>query len=318
MTATAPFPDFFLPAPGEPAVPFKVWEQMFKNYCLVIDVDGLNWTEARQRALLLHCLGTEGQRIFYTLPETRATLAALHGYFMPKVNVVVERHTFRKRVQLADESIIQYVTALRRLVATCEFAICDDMMRDPLVEHFANPRIRERLLLKEKLTLEQATTIASQMESAGEQAKCMTSVKSSLPVHAVQVQGKGKSSHTGMHVRAHLQVILPPVTLLLQIPAQVFVVGPTSIWLMHRNAPRLQSCVKPATRRDILRVCVGLLNRLIACVKSKYRNILCYCCNSQSPQQNYIALGTFMLGNCKRQLNLQWIREPQCQFCQNA
>ena len=85
------------------------------------------------------------------------------------------------------------MTALRRLVAACEFASSDDMIRDQLVEHVANPRIRERLLLKEKLTLEQATTIASQMESAGEQAKCMTSVKSSLPVHAVQVQGKGKS-----------------------------------------------------------------------------------------------------------------------------
>ena len=165
-------------------------------------MDGLHWTEARQRALLLHCLGTEGQRIFYTLPETRATLAALHGYFMPKVNVVVERHTFRKRVQLADESIIQYVTALRRLVATCEFASCDDMIRDQLVEHVANPRIRERLLLKEKLTLEQATTIASQMESAGEQAKCMTSVKSSLPVHAVQVQGKGKSRQPYRNARS--------------------------------------------------------------------------------------------------------------------
>ncbi|KAG0434956.1 hypothetical protein HPB47_018765, partial [Ixodes persulcatus] len=27
---------------------------------------------ARQKALLLHCLWVEGQRIFYTLPETRA------------------------------------------------------------------------------------------------------------------------------------------------------------------------------------------------------------------------------------------------------
>ena len=141
------------------------------------------------------------------------------------------------------------------------------MMRDPLVEHFANPLIRERLSLKEKLTLEQATTIASQMESAGEQAKCMTSVKSSLPVHAVQVQGKGKSSHTGMHVRAHLQAILLSVT-------HSYTVDPTSIWPMHWNAPRLKSCVEPATRRDLLRTCVGLLHRLMACVKWKYRNIL--------------------------------------------
>ena len=130
---------------------------------------------------------------------------------------------------------------------------------------------------------------------------------------------KGRvDSHTGMHVRAHLQAILLPVTLLLQIPARVFMVDPTSICLTHWNAPRLKSCVKPATRRDILRACVGQLHRLIACLKWKYRNLLCYCCNSQSHQQNYNALWTFVLGHCKRQLNLQWIREPQCQFCQNA
>ena len=189
MATNTPFPDFFLPAPGEPAIPFKSWVKIFQNYCLVIDVEGQEWTGARQRALLLHCLGTEGQRIFYTLPNTGDTLAtaltSLHGYFTPKVNVVVERHTFRKQVQLADESIIQYVTALRQLAATCEFANGDDMIRDQLVEHVAHARIRERLLLKQKLTLEDAVTIASQMESAGEQAKCMT--KSGLPVQAVQV-----------------------------------------------------------------------------------------------------------------------------------
>ena len=189
MATNTPFLDCFLPVPGEHAIPFKSWVKIFQNYCLVIDVEGQEWTGARQRALLLHCLGTEGQRIFYTLPNTGDTLAtaltSLHGYFTPKVNVVVERHTFRKQVQLADESIIQYVTALRQLAATCEFANGDDMIRDQLVEHVAHARIRERLLLKQKLTLEDAVTIASQMESAGEQAKCMT--KSGLPVQAVQV-----------------------------------------------------------------------------------------------------------------------------------
>ncbi|CAL8239313.1 unnamed protein product [Gadus morhua 'NCC'] len=82
------------------------------------------------------------------------------------------------------------------------------------------------------------------------------------------------------------------------------------IWPLHRNAQRFKSFVKPATRRDILLACVGLLHRLTACDKWKYRNIL-YCCNSQSHWQISIALWTFMLGYCKRQLNLLWIREPQ-------
>lgn len=197
MATTTPLPSFFLPAPGEPAIPFKTWEKMFKNYCLVIDVEGQKWTDARQRALLLHCLGTEGQRIFYTLDDTGTTLEtalkALNDYFTPKVNVVVERHAFRKRAQLRDESIVQYIAALRHLAVTCEFENSDDMIRDQLVEHCANPHIRERLLLKTKLKLKDAITLACQIESAGEQAKAMASAsRSSLPVQAVQVQSRGK------------------------------------------------------------------------------------------------------------------------------
>lgn len=33
------------------------------------------WTEARQKVILLHCLGTKGQQIFYILPDTGTTLA---------------------------------------------------------------------------------------------------------------------------------------------------------------------------------------------------------------------------------------------------
>lgn len=71
--ATVPLPAPFLPCPGEPTIQFKIWKKMFENYLLVIDATGAAWPEARQRAVLLHCLGTEGQRIFYTLPNTGTT-----------------------------------------------------------------------------------------------------------------------------------------------------------------------------------------------------------------------------------------------------
>lgn len=73
---------------------------MFRNYLLVVGATGDAWPEARKRALLLHCLGTAGQKIFDTLPETGDTLEsainALSTHFTPAINVVVERHNFRK------------------------------------------------------------------------------------------------------------------------------------------------------------------------------------------------------------------------------
>lgn len=180
--ANVPFPSFFLPCPGESAMPFCTWLRIFENYLRVIDTTGESWPDVRWRAVLLHCLGTEGQRIFYSLPNIGTTYkdaeAALKAYFVPITNIVAERHAFRKRCQAPHETVIQYVAALRELVVTCEFGACaDEMIRDQLVENVLSPRIRERLLLETDLTLDRAVTIASQIESASDQAKSISNYR---------------------------------------------------------------------------------------------------------------------------------------------
>ena len=89
------------------------------------------YSDERKRALLLHCLGPEVQRIFATLPATSAsdspssstgatstaqstyveTLARLQAHFQPTVNVVAERYRFRQRAQRSDEPVEQCVSA---------------------------------------------------------------------------------------------------------------------------------------------------------------------------------------------------------------
>ena len=191
MATNVPFPAFFLPTPGEPSIPFKTWRQIFENYLLVIAASGNSWPNSRRRAVLLHCLGTEGQRLFYSLPDAGTTyenaMTALETYFVPKTNVVAERHAFRKRIQLQNETVLQYVTALRHLASTCDFGDrADEVLRDQLVEHVLNPKIRERLLMDSALTLEKAVNTATQIEAAYEQAKAICEPRTaSAAVHAV-------------------------------------------------------------------------------------------------------------------------------------
>uniref|UniRef100_A0A8C1UM80 Uncharacterized protein n=1 Tax=Cyprinus carpio TaxID=7962 RepID=A0A8C1UM80_CYPCA len=158
----------FLPCPGESAMPFDMWLRVFNNYLLVINATGDAWPDIHKRATLLHCLGTEGQQIFYTLPHTGDTYAsavsAIEKHFTPKVNVVVEPYAFRKRAQFPHETIAQYVQA------SCGFEDkSDDMICDQLLEHFLSDSIRERLLLESDLTLDTAITLAAQMEAAADQ-----------------------------------------------------------------------------------------------------------------------------------------------------
>lgn len=186
-----------MPCPGEPAIPFTTWQKMFDNYMLVIAASGDGWPDARKRAVLLHALGTEGQRLFYTLPNAGDTydtaIAALKEHFVPKVNVIAERHKFRQRAQRTDETVNQFLASLRELAATCDFGNMEEqMLRDQLIERVANIRIRDRLLLEPDLTLAKAITLAQQIESGLRDANVLSdaTAAASAPVRAVQKQPK--------------------------------------------------------------------------------------------------------------------------------
>ncbi|KAH8024238.1 hypothetical protein HPB51_022341 [Rhipicephalus microplus] len=59
-------PPPFLETPGTPAIPWHHWFRLFQNFVLASGAD--EWPATRRRALQLHCLGPEGQRIFDALP----------------------------------------------------------------------------------------------------------------------------------------------------------------------------------------------------------------------------------------------------------
>ncbi len=96
LLALSPPPAFFN-MPGEPTIPFNAWICMFDNYVTALSEEDI--AEKTKRALLIHCLGTEGQMIFYTLTVANdgyeMALTALRAFFLQKVNVVAERNTFR-------------------------------------------------------------------------------------------------------------------------------------------------------------------------------------------------------------------------------
>ncbi|PIK48057.1 hypothetical protein BSL78_15069 [Apostichopus japonicus] len=187
-----PPPIQFLPTPGTPSTPWAQWKQLFMNYLLASDL--LTATPERKQALLLHSLGAEGQRIFYTLPQPvppptttpatptssapdtadifEQTLQILQSHFQPMVNVVAERFRFRKRAQLPGESVDNYIASLRQLTKYCEFNVfTDEMIRDQLVEKTTSSRIQERLLLEKDLTLGKAIDIARHVERAVREAR---------------------------------------------------------------------------------------------------------------------------------------------------
>lgn len=186
-------PPPFLSSPGHPVIPWEQWIQAFKNYMVASGASDL--PAMRRKAILLNCLGLEGQRIFQTLtseddPRLLASSAAgetltspgpdefdraiviLEDHYKSSVNVTAARHRFRRRAQAPGETAVDYVTVLRGLVGACNFGdLADDMIRDQLIEKTTSEYLRERLLLEESLTLSRALTIARQHDQATREAK---------------------------------------------------------------------------------------------------------------------------------------------------
>ncbi|XP_070384417.1 uncharacterized protein, partial [Dermacentor albipictus] len=220
FTGLAP-PPFFLPTPGRPSLPWEQWEQMFNVYFLASGAAAFK--PEQRKAILLHCLGAEGQRIYQMLhagtsaaapaapsaaalgaaahdksvvappDEYDSALAALRHQFSTSRNVIIERHRFHRRSQHTGESVHDFVAALRELASHCSFASQDDAPRDQFVAGVASTRVRERLLLEgSTLSFENSVRIALQFEQVAEELKEL-----SASVEAISLRQRRKpSSHS--------------------------------------------------------------------------------------------------------------------------
>ena len=92
---------------------------------------GMNITnDGRKRALLLHYVG---ERVFDvydaekgdTETSYEATKKVLTDYFLPKKNTKIEIYKFRACKQIETQTLDEFVTELRSLAKTCEFADAD-------------------------------------------------------------------------------------------------------------------------------------------------------------------------------------------------
>uniref|UniRef100_A0A8C5ADR8 Retrotransposon gag domain-containing protein n=1 Tax=Gadus morhua TaxID=8049 RepID=A0A8C5ADR8_GADMO len=149
-------------------------------------------------ALLVHCLGTEGQRIFRTLGQAkkyREATKILEAHFAVPQMVILRRIIFRQRRQKAGESVQHYIADLRSLAVFCKFGEMEqEMIRDQLAEHAAHPKIREKLIMSpDDLTLKKALEIALQIEKATELTSQLASRASSQPALTQHVEDSERS-----------------------------------------------------------------------------------------------------------------------------
>ena len=127
--------------------------------------------------MLLHFAGPDVQEIFSTLADTgeatdyAAAVTALNGYFLPKVNSAFARQKFHRLQQKEGETVLQFVTRLRKEGKDCNFgADFDNQLRDAVLCKCRSDYVRRKLLEeREELTLARTLALAEQCESVEHQ-----------------------------------------------------------------------------------------------------------------------------------------------------
>ncbi|XP_072398209.1 uncharacterized protein [Diabrotica undecimpunctata] len=151
---------------------WKFWKQKFQ---LFLTASGKSEKPDHIKiAILLNQLGDEGLKIFYTFEyenvgddqKYNVVLCKFDTYCSPLKNLIYEHFKFFKRDQLQNESIDQFVTALKQLASTCEFKEKDTLILDRIVLGTHDLRIQEKLLQCADLKLAQAIDICRAMENS--------------------------------------------------------------------------------------------------------------------------------------------------------
>ena len=84
---------------------------------------------------------------------------------MGRTNVIFERARFNKRVQGAQESVIDFIESLFTLAETCQFGtLKEELIRDRIVVGIRNAVLSQKYMQDDTLTLDKAVKQAKSSE----------------------------------------------------------------------------------------------------------------------------------------------------------
>nr|XP_037279754.1 uncharacterized protein K02A2.6-like [Rhipicephalus microplus] len=206
-------PPHFLATPGTPDVPWARWLRLFERFLLASGANELS--APRRRALLLHCLGTEGQHIFDALPPSTTQTKAETTSAAPGVTATPDaaagiigtiaptgtQDMTTEALRPPDEYDVAVEMLSKHFAAPCNVRLQRHRFRERplqaeenLCEQFVAgvtcPRLRERLLLEgDNLTFDHAVDVARLREQTQRESEAFTN-----PVQRIQQQLRDSSA----------------------------------------------------------------------------------------------------------------------------
>ena len=170
---------------------FKHWLATFQNFIdsVTSTIEENENAEARQRdkrRLLINFLSPA----IYPYVEDSNTydeaIQTLKNLYVKPKNKIFSRHVLATRGQQQGESIEEFLQSLKILSKDCTLEAAsaerykEDLIQDAFINGLASPVIRQRLLEKDDLNLQQTYELASALNRAQQQSSAYTSLVASV------------------------------------------------------------------------------------------------------------------------------------------
>ncbi|KAI5640201.1 hypothetical protein NE865_07458 [Phthorimaea operculella] len=164
---------------GNVAVNWKEWKSAFDYYLIASGRSKASSTE--KCAVFLHVIGKYGREVYeeFEFDSTEYTYEQLVEKFKqrfdPAKNVNFERHLFFETYQ-KDRSFDNYLSDLKIQSKSCEFGtLKNSLILTQMIRGLRDSNMRERLLAKSKLDLDEAAKTCRTAERASAQAVACSS-----------------------------------------------------------------------------------------------------------------------------------------------
>ena len=164
---------------------------------------------ARKRFILLSILHSSYYKTLKSLvyPENPRNCAYddliehLRNHYCPAPTPVMSRWKFNRRSQLPEESVAQFVAALRKIAENCNFGVTlNDMLRDRLQQGVRNKLIQQTILDQEDQDFGAVYKKAVSMETTAKEMKMLSS-----PEEEKQLNSKPRPSSSASSQQDEVQ-----------------------------------------------------------------------------------------------------------------
>ena len=163
---------------GDSSLSWRRWKRKWDAYVVKSKLASQDAEE--QLASLTFALSDEVQDIVENLPYERdedkkditKILELLEAHLADQINEIYESFRFFRRDQQVDENIMDYVSAVRTLAASCQFGnLQERLIRDRIVCGIRNKALQKSFLEDSKLTLKVCVDRCRAAERADSQFK---------------------------------------------------------------------------------------------------------------------------------------------------